>query len=201
MAHETIAPWAEKVPGAGPMTADELLHMPDSGLGCEELLGGVLVRSPYHGFWRGALITDLLCALADYVDAHGLGEVIGTHTGFLLSRPGEPDTVLAPDLTFIRAESMPPRGTPGLEGYLRLAPDVAVEVASTDVGKPEMAAKARTYLQAGVRLVWVIWPDSKTADVWRPGHDQPTATLTIADALDGLDVVPGFTYPLADLFG
>jgi Uma2 family endonuclease len=178
MAHETIAPWAEKVPVAG-----------------------VLVRSPYHGFWQGALITDLMCVLADYVDAHGLGEVIGAHTGFILSQPGEPDTVLAPDITFIRTESMPPRGTPELEGYLRLAPDVAIEGASSDMGKPEMAAKARTYLQAGVRLVWVIWPETKTADVWRPGSDQPIMTLTISDALDGLNVVPGFTYPLADLFG
>jgi hypothetical protein len=36
--------------------------------------------------------------------------------------------------------------------------------------------------------------------MWRPGDEQPSATLRGTDALDGLDVLPGFTYPVADLF-
>jgi Uma2 family endonuclease len=84
--------------------------------------------------------------------------------------------------------------------FQRVAPDLAVEVASPDQYKPEMGAKARLYLQAGVRLVWFVWPGSRTVDVWRPGGDAPTATLTIADSLDGLDVLPGFSYPHSDLF-
>ena len=63
-----------------------------------------------------------------------------------------------------------------------------------------MAAKARRYLAAGVRLVWVVWPKSQQVDVWRPDTVQPVARLGIGDALDGLDVLPGFTYPLARLF-
>ena len=63
-----------------------------------------------------------------------------------------------------------------------------------------MAAKARRYLQAGVRLVWVVWPKRRQVDVWRPGDTQLSTTLRIADALKGLDVVPGFSYPLVELF-
>jgi hypothetical protein len=37
-------------------------------------------------------------------------------------------------------------------------------------------------------------------DLWLPSNDQPTKTLKIGDALDGLDVVPGFSYPLTELF-
>jgi len=47
--------------------------------------------------------------------------------------------------------------------------------------------------------VWVIWPRWQEVNLWRVGDDTPT-TLTVADELDGEDVVPGFTYPVADLF-
>jgi len=55
------------------------------------------------------------------------------------------------------------------------------------------------YLTFGTRLVWVIWPRYTRVDVWRPGDETP-ATLEVDDVLDGEDVVPGFTYPIARLF-
>lgn len=200
MAHEIIAPWAEHVPGAGPMTADELLALQDDDGWQHELVDGVLVRMPSPGYRHGRIVFRLAMALATYVTAHILGEVVAAETGFLLSRPGEPDTVLGPDIAFVRAEHVPSHNAPGIEKYLRLAPDLVVEVASPDQYKPEMAAKAKIYLVAGVRLVWVVRPAARTVDVWRPGSDAPVATLTTDDALDGLDVVPGFIYPLTDLF-
>jgi hypothetical protein len=48
--------------------------------------------------------------------------------------------------------------------------------------------------------VWIVWPKSRQVDVWRPGAAQPVATLGPGDVLDGLDVLPGFTHPVADLF-
>ena len=63
-----------------------------------------------------------------------------------------------------------------------------------------MGAKARRYLKAGTRLVWIVWPRRRQVDVWRPGDQTPSQTLGLADSLDGLDVVPDFTYPLAKLF-
>jgi hypothetical protein len=63
-----------------------------------------------------------------------------------------------------------------------------------------MGVKARRYLRAGTRLVWIVWPRRWQVDVWCPGDQTPSQTLGLADSLDGLDVVPGFTYPLAKLF-
>ena len=64
-----------------------------------------------------------------------------------------------------------------------------------------MAAKARCYLRAGTQLVWVIWLQSRHIDVWTPDVlTGPVEVLGIHDALDGKDVVPGFLYPVADLF-
>jgi hypothetical protein len=48
--------------------------------------------------------------------------------------------------------------------------------------------------------VWVVWPKQRIVDVWLPGDEQPHATLGVDGALDGGDVVPLFSYPVAALF-
>ncbi len=131
-----------------------------------------------------------------------LGEVLGADAGFDLTLPGETEeTLLGPDVSFVRAEHVPPSDSTEFDRAWHVAPDLVVEIASPNQYHPEMAAKARRYLAAGLRLVWVIWPKQRQVEVWRPGTDQPVMTLGAADALDGLDVLPGFSYPLAALLG
>jgi Uma2 family endonuclease len=48
--------------------------------------------------------------------------------------------------------------------------------------------------------VWIIWPKPQEIDVWRPGDTQPSQTLNAGETLDGSPVLPGFTYPVGDLF-
>ncbi len=66
--------------------------------------------------------------------------------------------------------------------------------------RSELAAKAQRYLATGVRLVWMVWPNYSQVDVWRLGTDQPVATLNAGGAIDGEDVLPGSSYPLARPF-
>ncbi|HST89218.1 MAG TPA: Uma2 family endonuclease [Ktedonobacterales bacterium] len=110
------------------------------------------------------------------------------------------ETALIPDVAFACAERLAPLGSAEAQGIPRLAPDLVAEVVSPSQFRPEMAAKARLYLDSGVRLVWIIWPRARQVDVWRPGADSPVATLGITDSLNGFDILPGFTHPLADLF-
>src|SRR5579863_9887285 len=100
MARETLAPWAERVPDRGPMTADELLAMGDSGKGCE-LVEGTLVRVAPTGFLHGMSVSRLNAAVTLHVTRQGSGVVVGAETGFVLSRPGTADTVLAPDVAYV----------------------------------------------------------------------------------------------------
>jgi len=100
----------------------------------------------------------------------------------------------------VRAKRVPARDSAEYRRAWRLAPDLVAEVASPNQYRPEMAAKALLSLEAGVRLVWGIWSRYQQVDVWRPGSEQPTARLGTGDALDGFDVLPGFTYPVAELF-
>ncbi len=61
-----------------------------------------------------------------------------------------------------------------------------------------VAAKALAWLDAGVRTVWVVDPETKLVAVHRPDG---VVTLLRGDAvLDGGDVVPGFRLPLPELF-
>ncbi len=200
MAQQILAPWAEVVPGAPyPMTVDDVLALPDDGW-MYELIEGRLVRMPPSGSRASSTGLKLGAAILAYVSAHRLGDVTGADGGYVLNPARRRTTMLAPDVAFVRAEHVPPPDSPEYDRLAEVAPDLAAEVVSPNQWRPEMAAKARTYLRHGVRLVWIVWPRYAQVDVWRHGADEPAATLRPGDTLDGEDVLPGFTLPVSTLF-
>lgn len=202
MKNETLAPWAEPVPNAGPLSERDLLAL-DDGKWRYELVEGRLVRMAPTGLEHTDIARTLFRTLDRHVEEQQLGMVTLPDTGFVLSQPDEPDTVLSPDLAFVSAEKvaqLPAPGTPERKKFPRVVPDLVVEVASPDQYKPELAVKARLYLAAGVQLVWIVWPAQRQVDIWRPGGDEPALTLELAHTLDGGDVLPAFTLPLTALF-
>jgi Uma2 family endonuclease len=80
-----------------------------------------------------------------------------------------------------------------------LAPDFAAEVLSESNTREEIAQKIREYFQSGTRLVWVIDPTTRSVAVYEVAGE-PERTLTVNDVLDGGEVLPGFSLPVADLF-
>lgn len=195
---DPIAPWAEIVPNMPPMTVDDLHAISDDRRGYE-LIQGVLIRMPLSGFEASNIGFRLGMRLGLYVEDNGLGAMTGEQGGYRLDPVHPQDTELGPDYAFVRADRLPPRTSPEYSKALRLAPDLVVEVASENQFAPGLEAKARVYLSFGTRLVWVVWPRYKRVDVWRPGNENPEA-LGVDDTLDGEDVVPGFTYPIANHF-
>ncbi len=203
MKHDTFAPWAEAVPDARyPMTADDLLVLADDAWQYE-LVDGRLVRMAPTGLEHLDITERLYEALRAFVVSHTLGRVSLPDTGFHLSSTGQPEVIVSPDVAYISAEQMrqlPPHGAPARKQFVAVAPEIAAEVVSPDQYHPEMAKKAQLYLDHGVRLVWVVWPAQRQIDVWRPGAAVPVATLDVGGTLDGQDVLPGFSLPVADLF-
>jgi len=193
---EPIAPWAEIVPNTPyPLTVADVLDRPDDGYRYE-VVEGFLVRMA-GGKPRALFITNrLYIALGSFVAEQGLGEMTGADGVYDLDNLGQPNTGLLPDIGFIRADVVP---TIDLDEVLTIAPDVAVEVASNNQYRPAMGRKAQRYLKAGTRLVWIVYPQWQTVDVWSPGKQKPM-TLGVTDALSGGEVLPGFTYPIARLF-
>lgn len=199
---EPLAPWAARVPDAPyPMRAADLLSLPADNWQYE-IVEGRLVRMPGSGIKASWIATNLIIVLGAFVKSRKLGVVTGADGTYDLMRPGDAtETVLVPDAAFVQAGRLPAMNTPAAEKYASLAPDLVAEVASPSQFHPEMDAKAQLYLGRGVRLVWVIWPSAQTVDLWRlSAPAAPLATLGVGDALDGLDVAPGFSMPVADLF-
>jgi Uma2 family endonuclease len=106
---------------------------------------------------------------------------------------------LASDVAVVRAERLPL--PPPRRGHTHrpLAPDLVVEVASPTQYRPDLADKAQQWLDRGVRMVWVVWPERRELDVWLPGSAEPR-TLHDEDALEGGEVVPGFSVALGQLW-
>jgi Uma2 family endonuclease len=175
------------------MTADELLTYPHDNQRLELIKGELRTMAPAGGE-HGALTINVTLPVGAYVRANGLGVVFGAETGFILAR--DPDTVRAPDLAFVRQERIPPTGVP--RGFFPGAPDLAVEVVSPSDIFTEVEDKVQEWVEAGCRLVWVINPRRRRVTAYRSLTD--IVVLTVADALDGHDVLPGFRCPVADLF-
>jgi len=196
LASDTLAPWAEIVPGRGYTTVDDMLALPDDDGWQYEVVEGVLVRMAGSGKRATTIAFGLGAELRAFVRPRRLGVVTGAD-GVYKFRGAE--TGLTPHVgyyTAARNALITDEDRP-----IPFAPDLAVEVASPSQFGPEMKAKAKLYLEGETRLVWIIWPAKQRIDVWRSGHiDLPVLTLGIDDALNGEDVVPGFTYPVADVF-
>ena len=174
-------------------TADELLRMPDDGYRYE-LVEGELRKMTPTGAEHGFLSSEIDWLLRDYVKRHDLGEVFGAETGFRIGR--NPDTVLAPDASFVRKERIAANGIP--QEYFPEAPALVVEVVSPRDTAEEVDDKMRRWFVAGVAMAWVVYPRGRTVTVYRGLDD--IRILTAGDTLDGESVIPGFRCQVADLF-
>jgi Uma2 family endonuclease len=177
------------------LTAEDLWRM-GSGDVRRELVDGEVVEMAPAGGVHGKVTGRVGWRLAEHVDAHGGGEVVVGDVGFVLTLPSDPERVRAPDAGFVSAARLPEGRLP--RGFIRGAPDLAVEVFSPSERPEEVQQKVRDWLEGGTRLVWVIAPEARSATVYRP--DGSARLVREPEALEGEDVLPGLRIPLADLF-
>jgi Uma2 family endonuclease len=176
------------------ITADELLHLPEEETQWCELIDGEIVPMAPPGGMHGVVAARLTLLLGAYVRGHRLGEVFAAETGFVISR--NPDTVLAPDGSFVRRERIAKLGIP--LGYLTEAPALVIEVMSPGDRASRVALKMRRWFSAGAELAWVVDPAKRTVAVYHSADD--ARLLSEHDVLSGESVVPGFECSIAELF-
>lgn len=174
-------------------TAEELIHLP-RGKCRYELVKGELFEMPPAGGRHGSVAMRIGALLGVHARANQLGEVFAAETGYILCR--DPDTVRAPGASFIAGDRLPPGELPA--GYFDIMPDLAIEVLSPNDRPGEVQDKVEDWLRAGVRLVWVINPTTRSAMVHRPLSDPQE--VAEGDILDGNEVISGFTCQLRELF-
>lgn len=175
------------------ITAEQLLEMDSRGKRGELIRGEFIPKMP-AGEEHGSIVLKLGWLLGNVVIPNNLGRLLASDSGVQVER--DPDTVREPDIAFIARERRP-RGTV-VRGYTEIPPDLVVEIASPSDSARSVNDKAKMWLDAGVRLVWALWPETKTVEIHR--LSEPVITLRENDTLTGMDVIPQFTCAVADIF-
>ena len=189
---------AERVrlqPVPGTATEDDVVRVNESKIGmlCE-LVDGVLVEKTV-GHYESYLAMQLGIVLGNFVRQQKLGVVHGAD-GMMRLMPG---LIRIPDVSFTTWEQIQ-----GMEVAFKkvpaipLSPDLAVEVLSPNNTKREMDRKLREYFEAGVRLVWYVYPATRSVRVYTSPDD--VTELSEDAVIEGGDVLRGFQLPLPKLF-
>ena len=176
------------------LTAEDLLRLDTQGVR-GELVRGVFCEMSPAGAEHSAIAMRIGIGVGSFVEEHRLGTAFAADYGIQLER--DPDTVRAPDFAFTSYERCPPGAL--TEEYGQEVPELVAEVVSPSDRRSEVHAKAQMWVSYGVLLVWVVFPKTRTVEVYRAGAEA-VETLTEADSLDGAPALPGFTYPLSQLF-
>ncbi len=133
--------------------------------------------------------------LDEYCDTHP-GWAFPAETSFRCFTP-DTNRFRKPDAAFIALDRSTNEQYDS-EGHISVRPDVVAEVLSPNDLIYEVNAKREEWLQAGVKLVWVIDPVESSIHIYRP--DGSVALLHATDTLTGDPVLPGFAVPVAELF-
>jgi Uma2 family endonuclease len=198
---------AELVLRLGNIPLERICFMPQPGRATErdllaamrrsdrlyELVDGTLVEKTV-GLSESMIAGEILRRIGNFALDNALGIPAGADGTVRLLK----GLIRVPDVSFFGWDKLPGGVLPS-EPVPDLSPDLAVEVLSESNTPEEMERKLGEYFLAGVRLVWIIDPRKRTAEVYTT-PDARDVILDETGALDGGEVLPGFTLPLGELF-
>ena len=179
-------------PAPGTATEEDLIVACENEKRLCELIDGVLVEKAMGAF-ESYVGVYLIRLLANFVAKNDLGIILGPDGMLRFS----PQRVYLPDISFISWDQNPMREM-RKQQIADLHPNLAVEILSPGNTRREMENKRCDYFAWGVGLVWELDPQKREMHVYS-SPDEFT-TVTESGALDGADVLPGFTLPLAKIF-
>ena len=160
------------------------------------LIDGELHEDPMTNRIHARIATKFTRYMDIYAEAVGLGEV-HVEASYCLTRTHE--TFLQPDVSFISYARL---NDFSLDSCIPAMPDIAVEIKSPSNSMAQMRRKARTYLENGTTLVWLVLPEQSAVEEWRMGDEGQWQHRLIGreDVLDGGTALPGFSLELSLLF-
>ena len=175
-------------------TEAELQALPEDGY-IHEVVDGELVISPKNNSLHGTISARLLTAVCTFVMARKLGAVWDSSTGFWMHNRN----CRAPDISFISKERLKALGFKSTDrSFIPGAPDLAVEILSPSNTRVEIDERLKDFFSSGTQIAWIINPDPECVEVCH-APDKRKLLGSGAD-LDGEHLLPGFRYPIADLF-
>jgi Uma2 family endonuclease len=163
-----------------------------------EVVDGERIGKPLMSAYAGKVGSRLIRKLGEFADANKLGETVG-EVLFRLPLKEDAHRDRRPDVAYVSFARWPlDRSMPARDNAWDVVPDLAVEVISPYNLAGESLQKVREYFQAGVTLVWVVYPEERQVYVYESRTQ--IRVLSVDDTLDGGPVLPGFQLPLNRLF-
>ncbi len=161
-----------------------------------ELIDGELIEMPPSNALHAWLASELAAHLRDFAVSGNLGYAFVEFGAYSTT---DKHTLRAPDVAYFSAERLSP---PFPQTFVGLMPDLVVEIMSPSNTIAELREKAAWYLQHGTRLVWLVLPDRRGAEVCRQGEDAEIKVEFVGPegSLSGEDLLPGFKLELEKLF-
>ena len=195
---ERRQPEEEATPEERRWTIADLAAMPanlPSGPASYEIWDGELRLMSPMGDGHGSVQSNFTAMLKVHGEWQGHGRVTDGDVGVVI-RLGHPETLFGADVVFLTADQLPARKT--RQDFLLTAPALVVEVRSKNDTVKEIREKARRYLEAGVRVVWVADQRKRTVTVYRPGEEPQL--LTEEDELTAAGIIPNMKFEVRRLF-
>jgi len=168
---------------------EKFIHQPDNRERLFELIAGDIIEVVSNNY--SSMVAIRVAYLVQrHMESHNIeGDVTGADGGYEIGAER-----YIPDVAYISATRQP---QPSHEAYNSLAPDLAVEVLSPTDDARTIRIKVANYLAVNV-VVWVVNPDEKTVEVYRPG--KPVTLHSSDDTIDGSPVFPQLELPVTEIF-
>ena len=165
-----------------------------SGLDDEhyEIINGQVVETPRLSAYETWLASFLIARLA--IAARGVGRVVSE----MMFALGPNSDARRPDVAFVSYKSWARNCRVPSDAAWNVVPELAIEVVSPSNSASAVMAKIEEYFQAGVKLIWVIYPYEQVIQVWNSATG--CQALRPGEFLEGGDVLPAFRLAVAELF-
>ena len=177
---------------AAPMTDEEFTAFcsgyPDYFI--EMTAEGEIEIMPSNFSLTGSRHAEINWQLKQWARLHREGLVTDAAAGFRLPNGAR----RSPDVAWTSKQRVRSQQGAGERGYWHLAPDFVIELRSQTDRLPKLRAKMREWIENGCHMAWLIDPERRAVEVYRPGHE--AKILTDPVSVTGEGPVGGFLLEL-----
>lgn len=156
----------------------------------ERTASGELIIMPPVGGESGNREADLIIDLGIWNRQTGLGYTFSSSTIFKLPNGGD----RSPDVAWIQKQRWEALTPEQRRKFPPIAPDFVIELRSATDDLATLRQKMQEYMDAGVKLGWLINPQQQQVEIYRLGKDVEVQNLPTE--LLGEDVLPEFSLSL-----
>jgi len=150
--------------------------------------GEIIVMPPTHTA-TDARNAEIMAQLRNWARRDGRGVVTGSSGGWVLPNGAR----RSPDAAWTLKSRFKDLDPKSFEGFWHFSPDFVIELKSDSDRLPVLRRKMAEWVANGAQLAWLINPETRTVEVYRPGSDPETVS---SESVKGEGVVEGFVLDL-----